>query len=107
MNDYFVNVGRKLNAKIDNCQKSQNNHMTSKAKSFFFQIIVPIEVFQEISCLNAKKSPGPENIPIKFSKTFNEKISNFHSVLYNKFVEIGHFPYSLKLAKNNLHQKQY
>ena len=30
LNDYFINVGPNLNAKIDNCQKCQDNHMTSK-----------------------------------------------------------------------------
>ena len=37
LNDYFINVGPNLNAKTDNCQKSQNNHMASKTNSFFFQ----------------------------------------------------------------------
>ena len=46
-----------------------------------------------------QKSPGPKNIQIKFYKTANEEISNFLSILYNKCVEIGYFPYSLKLAK--------
>ena len=58
-----------------------------------------MEVFQEISRLNTKKSPGSENIPIKFYKTANEEISNFLGILYNKCVEIGYFPFSLKLAK--------
>ena len=99
LNDYFINMGPNLNAKIDNCQKSQHNHMASKTNSFFFQPIVPMEVFREISRLNAKKSPGPENIPIKFYKTANEEISNFLSILCNKSVKTGYFPYSLKLAK--------
>ena len=98
LNDYFINVGPNLNAKIDNCQKSQHNHMTSKTNYFFLQPIVPKEVFQKIFRLNAKKSPGPENVPIKFYKTANEEISNFLSIMYNKCVEIGYFPYSLKLA---------
>ena len=38
LNDYFINVGPNLNAKIDNCQKSQHNHMTSKTNSFFFHL---------------------------------------------------------------------
>ena len=50
------------------------------------------------SRLNAKKSSRSENIPIKFCKTANEEISNFLSILY-KCVEIGYFPYSLKLAE--------
>ena len=79
LNDYFINVGPNLNAKIDNCQKSQDKHTTSKANSFFFQPIVPVKVFQEISRLNAKKSPGRENIPIKFYKTVNKEISNWPS----------------------------
>ena len=51
--------------------------MTSKANSFFFQPIVSMEVFQEISRLNANKSPGPENIPIKFYKTANKRSPTF------------------------------
>ena len=54
LNDYFINVGPNLNAKTDNCQKSQHNHMTSKTNSFFFQPILPMEVSQEISRVNAK-----------------------------------------------------
>ena len=98
LNNYFVNVGPNLSAKIDNDISAPKN-ISSNPKSLFFQPIKPPEVYREINKLNLKKAAGPENIPLTFYKKANECISNFLCLLYNKCIENGFFPSLLKQAK--------
>ena len=58
LNNYFVNVGPNLRAKIDNDISAQKN-ISSNPKSLFFQPIIPPEVYREINKLNLKKSSRP------------------------------------------------
>ena len=98
LNDYFVNVGPNLRAKIDNDISTPNN-ISCNTKSLFFQPIIPLEVYQEINKLYLKKAAGPENIPITFYKKANEYISKFLCNVFNKCVESRVFPTPLKQAK--------
>ena len=98
LNDYFVNVGPNLSAKIDNVTSTPHN-ISSNTKSLFFQPIIPLEVYQKINKLNLKKATGPENISLTFYKKANECISNFLCNLFNKCVESGFFPPPLQQAK--------
>ena len=95
LNNYFVNVGPDVSAKIDNDISAPKN-ISSNPKSLFFQPIIPPEVYREINKLNLKKAAGPENIPLTFYKKTNECISNFLCLLYNICIENGFFPSPLR-----------
>ena len=99
LNDYFVNIGFNLSAKINNQYMSSTSNISCSVNSFFFLPIVPMEVYREIHNLNSKKAEGPEDIPVQFYKDANECISVFLCELFNAFVQIGFFPSALKLAK--------
>ena len=44
LNDYFVDVGPNLSAKIDNDISTPNN-ISSNTKSLYFQPIIPLDVY--------------------------------------------------------------
>ena len=98
LNDYFVNIGPNLSAKINNQSMSSIGIISCSVNSFFVPI-VPMEVYREIHNLNSKKAEGPEGIPVQFYKDANEYISVFFCELFNACVQIGVFPSALKLAK--------
>ena len=55
LSHYFVNIGPNLSATINNqCMSSTSNTLCS-VNSFFFQLVVPMEVYREIHNLNSKK----------------------------------------------------
>ena len=64
LNDYFVNIGPNLSAKINNQSMSSTSNISCSVNSFFFLLIVPMEVHREIHNLNSKKTEGPEGIPV-------------------------------------------
>ena len=98
LNDYFLNAGSNLSAKIDNDISTPNN-ISSNTKSLFFQPIIPLEDYQEINKLNLKKAAGLENIPFTFYKKANKRIFNFLCNLFNKCVVSGFFPSPLQQVK--------
>ena len=98
LNDYSVNIGPNLNAKINNQSKSSTSIISCSVNSFFLPI-VSMEVYREILNLNSKKAEGPEGLPVQFYKDANECISVFLCELFNACVQIGFFPSALKLAK--------
>ena len=64
LNDYFTNVGLRMDAKI--AKASTKFKTPSVSKSFFYETITPEEVLTQICQLNIAKASGPENIPNKF-----------------------------------------
>ena len=66
LNDYFVNVGVTLSvqAGTGSLQASFTNKIPPNMHFYFFQPIVPVEVYQVIQNQKSKKAAGPENIPI-------------------------------------------
>ena len=97
LHDYFVNIRPNLSAKINNQSMSSTSNISCSVNSFFFLLIVPMEVYREIHNLNSKKAEGPEGIPVQFYKDANECISVFFCELFNACVQIRFFPSALKL----------
>ena len=64
LNDYFVNIGPNLSAKINNQSMSSIGNISCSVNSFFFLPIVPMEVYREIHNLNSKKAEGPEGMEV-------------------------------------------
>ena len=64
LNDYFTNVGLRIDAKI--AKASTKFKTPSVTKSFFYEVITSEEVFRQICQLHIAKASGPENIPNKF-----------------------------------------
>ena len=65
LNDYFLNVGTSMDAKIP--QATKKFKIPSVMQSFFHDPITPEEVSAQFQQLDPLKAYGPENIPIKFS----------------------------------------
>ena len=75
LNDFFVNIGQTMDAKIP--QTNETFRIPSIAKSSVYEPITCDKVVLEISQLNPKKADGPENIPNKFLNSLSPIISPY------------------------------
>ena len=66
LNDFFVNVGLTMNAKM--AQPCKNFHIPNVIKSFAYEPITNEEVYLKLSQLDPRKANGPEIVPNKFLK---------------------------------------
>ena len=102
LNNYFINIGPKMVSKIPSNFLNDNDpshSLPSMTTSMFCEPCFQCEVYQNIICLNEKKSVGIENIPIKFIKISAEYISLPLAIIFNKCMQVGIFPKLLKIAK--------
>ena len=76
LNNYFVNVGPNLSAKIDNDISAPKN-ILSNPKSLFFQPIIPPEVYREINKLNLKKQQALKTFLSHFTKELKNAFQIF------------------------------
>ena len=76
LNDYFVNIGPNLSAKINNRSMSSIGNILCSVNSFFLPI-VPMGVYREIHNLNLKKAEGPEGILFNFTETLTNASQSF------------------------------
>ena len=101
MNKNFVNIADNLlkerkdvvDVKIDECFSD------SVKNDFVFSEISDSEIMNYIKTMNPNKSVRSDVPSIRFVKLSAKIISPYLSKLYNKFVEYGVFPESLKFAE--------
>ena len=68
-NDFFTSIGSKLASKFNNVEHDNLNHLSKVTTAKFdFDVITPEFVFDEISKMNNKKSPGLDNVNVKILK---------------------------------------
>ena len=103
LNDYFSEIGQKMAAKIDKPSatntSSTNPSIANRSNSFFFKPVTTTDILTYILQLNANKSAGPEDIPIKIIKMSASVIAPVLEHLFNKCLINGVFPDSLKIGK--------
>ena len=97
LNDYFTNVGLRMDAKI--AKASTKFKTPSVTKSFFYETITPEEVLTQICQLNIAKASGPENIPNKFYRLIGPIIAPYLSNIFNNCYNNETYPSVLKHAK--------
>ena len=100
MNDYFCNVGEKINRKIPNVHGHFSNYLKNKIKdTFFLSALTEVETYRELSKLNETKSSGPDNIKPKLAKICKDQFVKPLTILYNKAIETATYPSEFKQAK--------
>ena len=97
LNDYFKNIGLRMDAKI--AKASTKFKTPSVTKSFFYKTITPEEVLTQICQLNIAKVSGPENIPNKFYQSIGPIIAPYLSNIFNNCYNNETYPSVLKHAK--------
>ena len=102
LNHYFSSVGKDLSQKLTNSLNSNtynSSDVKSVKESIFFTPITENEILSYIKQLNTNKSVKSSCAPIKFLKISAEVIAPTLVTLFNKCMENGVFPTSLKSAE--------
>ena len=99
MNDYFCTVGRKLANELPN-GKSFNTYLKNKvSQTMFLSPIQESEITLEISKLNDRKSPGPDNISPKILKACDPHLRKPLTEVFNYSFLTSSYHSKLKIAK--------
>ena len=101
LNNYFVQIGKKLSDKISPPAKTHMDFLKGSAieNTFFLSATNPFEVDSIVSSFNNNKAMGPDNIPIRMLKAGLPILAPILSKLINECFEFGIFPQSLKIAR--------
>ena len=98
-NEYFVNVGPNLAAKIPIRDVHFSTFLGERSSnSIFLEAVTEKEVEFEISQLNGKKSSGYDEIPPKLVKNISKHIVKPLTYIYNQSFLTGVIPNDLKIA---------
>ena len=99
INNFFVNIGSSVEAKVPAGQKSFRNYLgNSIQNSVFLQPCTPKEIEEIISEFGNSKSCGPFSIPTRILKEFSKYLIEPLSLIINKSLSDGIFPDMLKSA---------
>ena len=99
-NKYFSTIGAKL---AENFNSVNTNHkaylMNNVENSFFLHFATEWEITKEINNLDCKKSPGYDEISVKFLQAAKNLIAKPLMLIFNKAITTGQYPDALKIAK--------
>ena len=99
MNDYFCNIGINLANELPP-GGDHNKYLKNKVPhTMFLSPIDEVEIGKEISKMNSKKSPGPDNISPKILKYCEHEIKKPLTKIFNSSIESAIYPTQLKIAK--------
>ena len=100
LNEHFVKKGPKLASKLSSSNVSYRKFLSRRnPHSMIFSEILIQEVIQVISELLTNKASGHDSISAQILQWCMPYISNFLTIIFNKCVERGVYPSTLKLAK--------
>ena len=101
-NQYFVNVGIKVDKSIPRSKKSPLSYLKNRnSDSLFLAPVTPNEIEIIINSLNKNKSTAPYSIPVVLLKILSSYIACPLATIVNQSFEYGIFPHKLKLGKIN------
>ena len=100
-NERYVNVGPNSEKKLPKSLKKFHQYLSKVkvAKTFFLKPVIPQEIFDIILSYNARKTLGPNSIPIYILKISNNFFSDLLSDIVNLSFKTGIFPDLCKLSK--------
>ena len=87
----------------ENFNSINNNHkayLNNKVEnSFFLHFATEYEITKEINNMDCKKSPGYDEISVKFLQVAKNLIAKPLMLIFNKAITTGQYPDALKIAK--------
>jgi len=99
MNDFFVNIGSSVEAKIPTSAKTFYDYLgANNPSTFFARECTHDEVKEIIQNFSVSKACGPFSIPCKILKNYSHILVKPLSALVNKSLSEGIFPTLLKSA---------
>ena len=101
INEHFCSVGDRLMEKLpNNPNYDYKKYLPDPTLgSFFLRPILREEITREIKLLNPRKSPGPDNIPVKIIQLCPDIFADNLEIIFNKAIEDGIYPDNMKIAR--------
>ena len=99
INDFFVNIGKKLASKIDSNVNHTEYLNERQSKSFFFSPVISSEVKNLIMNLDQSKACGYDNIPARLLFNAVDYVCEPLTHVFNVSFLTGVFPKNMKIAK--------
>ena len=99
LNDFFINIGPELAAKIPPCNKTFDSYVKECNVKMMNYDLTTEELRDAFSTLQSNKSPGLDKISVNIVKQVYDSIepSLFH--IFNLSIKNGQFPNQLKIAR--------
>lgn len=85
-------------SQVDLEQIEQSTAPISNSTSLPFRSVTATEIQEQIKLLQNKKSPGDDNIDNRTLKALPKIAIEYFALLFNKIIQIGHFPSKWKHA---------
>ena len=99
-NKYFSTIGAKLAENFNSENSNHKAYLRNKVEnSFFLHFTTECEITREINNLDLKKSPGYDDISVKFLQVTKSLIAKPLMLIFNKAITTGQYPDALKIAK--------
>ena len=99
MNDFFVNIGSSVEAKIPDSKKAFHDYLgLNNPTSLLLRQCSQDEVKEIIKNFSVSKASGPFSIPTKILKNYSHILINPLTTIINKSLSEGIFPSYLKAA---------
>ena len=99
-NKYFSTIGAKLAKNFNSINTIHKSYLMNKVEnSFFLHSTTEWEITKEINNMDFKKSPGYDEISVKFLQVAKNLITKPLMLIFNKAIATGQYPDALKIAK--------
>ena len=100
LNTHFVNIAKKLAKNLKKTNTSFTAFMGNENRSsMYLKEITLNEIMEEIAKICTKKAMGYDRIPPKIIKWAPDIFAPILLTIYNKCLDLGYYPNSLKIAK--------
>ena len=99
MNRYFCTIGSKLASDLPNGNCFSSYLKNKVTHTMFLSPIEEMEIQSEITKLNNRKSPGPDNLSPKILKACEPELRKPLTDIFNYSFETATYPSKLKIAK--------
>ena len=99
-NKYFSTIGAKLAENFNSENINHKAYLRNKVEnSFFLHFTTEHEIIKEINNFDCKKSPGYDDISVKFLQAAKNLVAKPLMLIFNKAITTGQYPDALKIAK--------
>jgi len=99
-NKYFSTIGAKLAENFNSENVNHKAYLRNKVEnSFFLHFTTEREITKERNNFDCKKSPGYDDISVKFLQAAKNLVAKPLMLIFNKAITTGQYPNALKIAK--------